>query len=44
MLANPFITTGYLGKDYFCDREEETRLLMENIVIEGYQRISGKKC
>jgi len=32
MPANPFITTGYEGKVYFCDREEETRLLLENLV------------
>ena len=21
---NPFVTTGYVGKEYFCDREKET--------------------
>lgn len=28
---NPFIMTGYRGKVYFCDREEENRILLENI-------------
>lgn len=31
-LSNPFITTGYQGSEYFCDREEETRTLMGNLV------------
>lgn len=30
-IVNPFITTGYLSPQYFCDREEETRQLIENI-------------
>lgn len=24
IIANPFITNGYVGNDYFCDREKET--------------------
>ncbi|MCU0369777.1 MAG: ATP-binding protein [Bacteroidales bacterium] len=32
MLANPFLTTGYQGAEYFCDREEETNLMLENLV------------
>lgn len=28
---NPFPVTGYLGRDYFCDREEETRKLISNL-------------
>jgi AAA+ ATPase superfamily predicted ATPase len=29
--SNPFITTGYQGSAYFCDRENETSALLENI-------------
>lgn len=28
---NPFITNGYAGAKYFCDREEETRLLTRHL-------------
>ena len=31
MIINPFITTGYHGPDYFCDREKETANLMKNL-------------
>lgn len=31
MVSNPFITTGYLGPEYFCDREEETKTLLDNL-------------
>lgn len=30
-ISNPFVTTGYLGGDYFCDREAETRSLLNNL-------------
>ena len=30
-LSNPFIMTGYHGRDYFCDREVETQTLLDNI-------------
>jgi AAA+ ATPase superfamily predicted ATPase len=30
-VLNPFITSGYIGADYFCDRQEETRLLLSHI-------------
>ena len=23
-MINPFVTTGYVGPEYFCDREKET--------------------
>ncbi len=29
---NPFITTGYQGSEYFCDREQETNTLRSNLV------------
>ena len=29
MTENPFVTNGYAGPDYFCDRVEETRTLVE---------------
>jgi len=31
-LSNPFITTGYQGREYFCDREAETATLQSNLV------------
>ena len=31
-LLNPFIITGYQGNEYFCDRENETKSLLENLV------------
>ena len=43
--TNPFITTGYAGPDYFCDRKEETaRLYREltngnNIVLLAHRRM-----
>ncbi|MCB9014140.1 MAG: ATP-binding protein [Bacteroidales bacterium] len=30
--ANPFITVGYLGPEYFCDRREETDRLLKAII------------
>lgn len=30
-LTNPFITEGYLSPEYFCDRKEETALLMRHV-------------
>lgn len=30
-IKNPFITTGYAGKEYFCDRKQETQILLKNI-------------
>ena len=31
MIYNPFITSGYVSSEYFCDREDETRQLIQNI-------------
>lgn len=31
MIYNPFITSGYIAPEYFCDREEETRQLVLDI-------------
>lgn len=45
MLKNPFVTLGYEGPDYFCDREEETakltRLLTNgnNVVLMSPRRL-----
>ncbi len=33
-INNPFVTYGYKGPDYFCDREEETRKLMRALANE----------
>jgi len=30
-LQNPFITSGYVAAEYFCDREKESELLLKNI-------------
>ena len=27
-IYNPFVTTGYVGDEYFCDREKETEDLI----------------
>lgn len=29
MIDNPFVTSGYAGPDYFCDRVEETKILTD---------------
>ena len=29
MTENPFVTNGYAGPEYFCDRVEETKMLVE---------------
>jgi len=29
---NPFLINTYHSPDYFCDREEETKMLMDNIL------------
>lgn len=26
-ISNPFLTSGYISAEYFCDREEETKTL-----------------
>lgn len=31
MIYNPFITSGYVSPEYFCDRETETQQLIQNI-------------
>lgn len=31
-LGNPFVIGTYMGKDYFCDREKESELLVHHIV------------
>ena len=30
-MKNPFITSGYEGPEYFCDREEETAKLIRHL-------------
>ena len=29
---NPFPTTGYFGAEYFCDRQKETKTLLNNLI------------
>jgi uncharacterized protein len=31
-VSNPFITTGYQGSEFFCNREEETGVLKNNLI------------
>jgi len=31
MVRNPFITSGYLSAEYFCDRKSESRNLIQEI-------------
>lgn len=31
MIDNPFLLYGYEGPEYFCDREDETRQLVESM-------------
>lgn len=44
-MRNPFITSGYAGPDYFCDREQETRQLTKlllngnNVVLMSPRRL-----
>lgn len=40
---NPFPTTGYLGKDYFCDREYELFTLGRQVENKSKFRVSGNK-
>ena len=35
LMNNPFVTTGYAGEEYFCDRVEETRELRSLLVNEN---------
>ena len=34
-MDNPFVTKGYAGAEYFCDREKETAQLVDSLVNEG---------
>jgi uncharacterized protein len=31
IISNPFVTIGYIGPDYFCDRQKETEALLKAI-------------
>ena len=31
-LINPFVTSGYVSAEYFCDREQESRTLIREVV------------
>jgi len=30
-IVNPFIIKGYVSKEYFCNREEELKILLRNM-------------
>ena len=32
MIRNPFITSGYVSADYFCDRQQESELLVREVM------------
>jgi hypothetical protein len=36
MMKNPFVTKGYAGPDYFCDRESETKNLVRLLTNENH--------
>lgn len=44
-MLNPFITRGYVSREYFCDRENETKMLTQhiqggnNVVLMAHRRI-----
>lgn len=35
LLNNPFVTSGYIAPEYFCDRERETEELLRWLVNEN---------
>ena len=35
---NPFVLTGYISENYFCDRKDESRRLISEITIQVYDR------
>ena len=39
MIENPFVTNGYAGPDYFCDRVEETAMLAQNATVSNSGKI-----
>ena len=32
MIRNPFITSGYVSADYFCDRQQESEQLVREVM------------
>ena len=39
LLNNPFVTSGYIAPEYFCDRERETEELLRWLVNENNVRL-----
>lgn len=35
-MINPFMTSGYAGSEYFCDRVQETQNITEMLVNENF--------
>lgn len=33
MIRNPFITSGYVSADYFCDRHQKSERLVREILV-----------
>jgi AAA+ ATPase superfamily predicted ATPase len=43
-LDNPFLTNGYYGREYFCDRENELNILQKMLKNDtNYLLISRRK-
>lgn len=36
MKRNPFVTNGYAGSEYFCDRNTETQTIVEMLKMKKY--------
>ena len=49
-INNPFLMAGYMGPDYFCDRERETAELVEaiendrNVTFAGWVTAAPEGC
>jgi AAA+ ATPase superfamily predicted ATPase len=41
--ANPFVTSGYISREYFCDREAELALLQNNIKNEVHTTLISNR-
>ncbi len=42
-MVNPFVTKGYAGPEYFCDREKETRDLVQLLVNENNMALISER-
>ena len=42
-MKNPFVTNGYAGPEYFCDRVEETQHITEMLTNENNMALIWRK-